>query len=165
MHLSGLDRPASKPVGGVVAVEVVSASDFTDAVWDTTAGCFVSVNLSAPLARYVFREDGCTYTETSEGTRLGLVRHSLAMEFTATQEAQQALSELKTASRNGLIAIVTMGIGERLLVGYSPRFGSNFPLRIASDTYSSGITPADYPTRTIVLVSEDTETSKPLRVV
>jgi hypothetical protein len=87
------------------------------------------------------------------------------MEFTATDPAHRRLSELASTAQDGLVAIVRKGSGESLLVGYSHKFGSAFPLRIESHSYSSGATPADFPTETLVLVSEDTEPSRKLNVV
>jgi hypothetical protein len=165
MQLSGLNRPSAKPKGGVVTVELIAAGDFTGAVYDTETGCFTSVQTSVPAACYVFREDGCTYNEHRVGTCHRLVRHTLSMEFAATDDARQALAELASVADGGLVAIVTTGSGERLLVGYSRRFGNRFPLRVESHTHTSGVTPAEHPTYTIVLVSEDVEPSKLLRVV
>jgi hypothetical protein len=165
MQLSGLNRPSAKPKGGVETVELIAASDFTGAVYNPQTDCFTSVNTSAPMACYVFREDGCTYNEHRVGTRHRLVQHTLSMEFTATDEACRALSELASVAEGGLVAIVTTGSGEKLLVGYSHRFGGRFPLRIESHHSASGVIPADSPTQTIVLMSEDVEPSKLLRVV
>jgi hypothetical protein len=165
MQLSGLDRITSKPVGGVVAVELTCATDFQSAAYDASTDCFSYTVTSEPFARYVFREDGASYTEQSVGFRGGLVRHTLSMEFTATDEAHRALSQLKSASGDGFVAIVTRGSGKSLLVGYSHRFKGAFPLRIAGCTHSSGTTPADFPTITVVLTSEDIEPSKQLSVV
>jgi hypothetical protein len=165
MQLYGLERGTTKPAGGITTVELIAASEFESADWDVAAGCFTSVQTSAPMACYVFREDGCTYTEKSTGTRQGLTRHTLSMEFTATDQACQALSELVSTAQGGLVAIVTTGSGSRLLVGYSPKFGGSFPLRIESHIHTWGTTPADFPTQTIVLESEDVEPSRRLNAV
>jgi hypothetical protein len=165
MQLSGLDKPSAKPKGGVVTVELIAADEFIGAFYDAELDCFTYMEASAAMACYVFREDGCTYNEQSVGIRGRLVKHTLSMEFAATEETRQALAELTSAAESGLVAIVTTGSGERLLVGYSPRFAGRFPLRIESNTYTRGTTPADFPTQTIVLVSEDVEPSRRLGAV
>ncbi|MDR0907563.1 MAG: hypothetical protein LBM63_03000 [Rikenellaceae bacterium] len=165
MQLNGLQRSTSKPRGGVQTVELIAASWFEGAVWDDTSRCFTSMQTSAPLSCYVFREDGATYTEQSSGMRQKLVKHTLSMEFAVTSEASLALSELASVAKGGVVAIVTTGAGEKLLVGYSRKFGGRFPLRLESHTCASGTAPADFPVHTIVLACEDTEPSWRLSAV
>ena len=49
----------------------------------------------------------------------------------------------RAAETEGLIALVTMASGERLLAGWSARFGTSQPLRPDSFAMESGIKPLD----------------------
>jgi hypothetical protein len=76
------------------------------------------------------------------------------MELAATPEARLAVDELAAVCRReGVVARVTMASGEVFTVGYSPLFGTLYPLRLAGVEYSSGEVPADFPTITLTLQS------------
>jgi hypothetical protein len=83
------------------------------------------------------------------------------MEIAATPEGRCAVDELVELCRTeGVVAAVTLASGEVIAVGYSARFGTLYPLRAAGVEYSSGSTPADFPTIVLTLRSTDADRSK-----
>jgi hypothetical protein len=63
---------------------------------------------------------------------------------------------VEMASIDGVVAVVLLADNRHLLVGYSPTFGDEQPLRLEYLSSSSGSTPYDSPTVTLQLVSHDT---------
>ncbi len=164
MSLSGLGRASAKPAGGVTTVELVPAAGFTGVQYHRDGEYFSGVETSEPFAAYVFREDRADYSEeaSADAGQL-LVKHRLSMEFPAGPAARRAVDELSGRGASGLVALITMGSGERLIAGYSSRFGKLYPLRIARVSSVSGSRPSDFPAVTVVLESTDAEYSKPLK--
>ncbi len=162
MRLRGLGRASSKPAGGIVSVGLIAVPDFKSAVYDPAGDCFTSAETSEPFAAYVFREDRASYTEEAFGAGgQPLVRHTLKVEFPAGEETHLALTELSETT--GFIALITTGAGQRLLAGYSPRFGAKYPLRLTKGFSDSGSRYPDFPSVTVIFESTDTEYSKPLK--
>ncbi len=163
MALSGLDKVTTRPKGGVGQVMLISAGSFVRAVEDPAGGRFSRIESSEAPVEYVFREDRAVYSETlsDDGLR-GLVRHTLEMELSAGETASRATDELVRRSGEGFVAVVTMASGERILVGYSSRFGARYPLRVAKMASASGSVPADFPSVKITLESTDANISKGL---
>jgi hypothetical protein len=142
MPLTGLNRTAVRPRGGVAKVELTPASEYAGAV---------SASRPADFAAWAFAEDRAAYSETLEGA---LVRHTLAMEFAATSESRAAIDALvAVAAASGVVARVTLASGETLVAGYSSRFGAGYPLRVTALTASSGRAPGDLPTISLTLES------------
>ena len=164
MRLNGLGRASAKPAGGIVSVELIAAADFTGAVYNHAGACFTSAETSGPFAAYVFREDRAAYTEEASGNDgQPLVKHTLKVEFPAGPETDGAVAGLSAAASGGFVAIVTTGTGQRLLAGYSVRFGTQYPLRPVKVSSASGSCPSDFPSVTVTLESTDAEYSKPLK--
>ena len=69
----------------------------------------------------------------------------------------------RAAETEGLIALVTMASGERLLAGWSARFGTSQPLRPGSFAMESGIKPLDGTPAVLTLASEDTDPAAELK--
>ncbi len=150
MSLSGLNRTPVRPRGGVAKVELIPASSYAGGV--PPAG-----------SAWAFREDKARYSEdiTDGGPLVRLVRHTLVMELAATAEGRCAVDELVELCRaEGIVAVVTLASGEVIAVGYSARFGTLYPLRATAIEYSSGSTPADFPTIVLTLRSTDADESK-----
>ncbi len=155
MPLYGLEKASPhslvRPRGGVAKVELIPASSFA------------GVGFHTATAGYDFREDCAHYSETHSGDGLQiLVRHSLVMEFPAGEAARRAAGELAAKSGEGFVAIVTTAAGERLLAGWSARFGTGYPLRVAKVSSASGSVPADFPAVTVTLESTDADFSSAL---
>jgi hypothetical protein len=136
MTLSGLNRITERPRGGISKVSLLPAT--------RVAG--------TAAAEYHFREDGARYSETLEGDSLQpLVRHTLEMEFPATEVSHQAVDELLAGSAAGFVATVETANGRQFAVGRSERFGTTYPLRVVKTSYASGSSPGDFPMIVIVL--------------
>lgn len=146
-----------------MSVELLPAHRLTAAWYNAAEGCFDGVETAEPFVAYVFREDGAIYSETSSGAGEPTVKHTLTMEFADTPETRRTVGELSARSPGGVVAIVTTGAGERLLTGYSPRFGGAYPLQLSKTAAASGSRPSDLPTVRVILESEDAEYSKPLK--
>lgn len=167
MALSGFERISARPRGGVVRVELARAADFAGTTYDAVLERFTSFPPPEIFKEYVFREDRARYAEqiAREGAQ-PLVRHTLTMELPAGSDAhRRAANELSgrsgpgsvSISASGIVAIVTTAAGERLLVGWSRRFGAEYPLRVAGSIAALGATPADFPVLEITLASEDAD--------
>jgi hypothetical protein len=115
-------------------------------------------------SEWVFREDRARYLEEAAGGGAAepSVKHILEMEFPSGEATRRAAEELCAHGGEGFVAVVTMASGEKLAVGYSSRFGTLYPLRIASVSSDSGHAPADFPTVKITLESIDGDSSKPI---
>ncbi len=163
MTLSGSERAGVRPRGGVAGVSLVPAGSFAGAVGNSSGDGFVSFEASEDTVEYVFREDRAHYSETLSGEDLQpLVRHTLVMEFPAGRAACRATTELVERSGEGFVAIVTMASGERVVAGWSVRFGAGYPLRVAKVLRDQGSVPADFPVITLTLESVDADFSKGL---
>jgi hypothetical protein len=81
-----------------------------------------------------------------------VVRHTLEMEFAADRAGRRAVDELSaTAASEGVVAVVTMASGEVVVAGYSPRFGTEYPLRMTKREADSGFSPGDFPAISLIL--------------
>ena len=161
--LSGLERSATRPKGGVRTVRLATTAEVSAAATspdNDTRSASIASAVEASGASYDFREDGAQYSETLTGDdSQPLVRHTLVMEFPAEKAARSTVDELLAHSHEGFVAVVTRASGEQLLVGYSPRFGAAYPLRVTKVGSTSGSKPADFPALTLTLESIDANQS------
>ncbi len=164
MPLYGLEKTSPdsvRPRGGVAKVELIPAGSFAGMGEAGGVGGVGEVGSVPAAAGYAFREDRAHYSETRSGDGLQmLVHHSLVMEFPAGEAARRAADELVARSGEGFVAIVTTASGERLSAGWSERFGTGYPLRVAKVSSASGSVPADFPAITVTLESVDADFSK-----
>jgi hypothetical protein len=145
MTLSGLNRSAARPRGGIARVDLVTTTD-------ATGPASIVESIGASGAGYAFREDGANYSETLTGDELHpLVKHTLTMEFPAGRETRLAVDQLMGRSSEGFVALITHSSGERLVVGYSTEFGTKYPLRVKKLSSASGETHADFPSISLTL--------------
>ena len=147
-----------KPVGGVESVALYPAEAVARALF-SNKGCEVEL-LGTPV-EVTLMEDASHYEEITRlecGTTSVLHQLHLVAEMS---EGEKWLDEqfLERALFEGVIAVVTLCSGVRLLVGYSAHFSNEQPLRLDSITSSSGSTLHDTPSVTLRLVSCDTEFS------
>jgi hypothetical protein len=164
MALNGFERPCRKIGGGVVEVLLVRAEDFNGATYDASVDSFTELSLIGEAASYSFREGEASYSEeiVRASAAEPLVRHILAFTLAGMNTpSRRAVEELASTSTRGLIALVTTRDNERLLVGYSPKFGTEQPLRLTRATGSTAQAYWEIPTETIHFVSEDSGKSKP----
>jgi hypothetical protein len=159
--LSGLKRSAARPRGGVTQVNVATAGAIATAAQNSDAfPASIAEAVGASGAAYSFREDGASYSETLAGSpQQPLVRHTLVMEFPAGEESRRAVDELLAYSAGGFVAVVTLASGELLTVGYSMRFRTDYPLRVAALASATGSVPSDFPALVITLESCDANTA------
>lgn len=147
-----------KPVGGVESVALYPAEAVVRALF-SSEGC--EVELSGTPIEVALIDDASHYEEISHlenGTNT--VSHQLHL-VAEMSEGRQWLDKqfLERAFFEGVIAVVTLCSGVRLLVGYSAHFTAEQPLRLDSITSSSGTTLHHTPSVTLQLVSCDTEFS------
>ena len=92
------------------------------------------------------------------------VRHTLTL-VVGREAFRKAFTPAlrRAAETEGLIALVTMASGERLLAGWSARFGTSQPLRPGSFAMESGIKPLDGTPAVLTLASEDTDPAAELK--
>ena len=120
---------------------------------------------SASSSTWTFREDRARYSEEQSGSSplAPLVQHTLVMEFPATKGSRSIVEGLITACRTGgVVAVVTMASGEKIVAGSSIRFGAGYPLRMVKIESTSGRTPADFPTIAVTLESIDADPASSL---
>ncbi len=151
--------PNFKPVGGVESVALYPANAVT-AILFSSEGCEVSLSGSSIAVEL---EDDMSHYEEQLESRHGVIRihHKLTLISNRDRAAKWLTAEfLEQASIEGVIAVVTLCDGRRLLVGYSSNFGEEQPLRLSSLISSSGSKLRENPTVTLQLVSCDTEFSQ-----
>lgn len=159
MALNGYQKGCGKRSGGVRSIALAAADDLVLASLDPLLGVYAQVELrtGARFVEYAFREGEAEYTEEATvvaGVRR--IRHTIEFSLERPDtETARALGELAEESADGMIAIVTTNSGISLLVGYSEKFGTEQPLRLASSKLTTGKMPADHNADNVVLASED----------
>lgn len=139
MPLTGSNRIAVRPRGGVVRVGLASASDLVGAP-DPASG----------FSEYVFREDRAHYQQTLTGDEFRpLTRHTLTIELPATAANRAAAEGIRTSA--GVVARIELASGEVVLAGWSERFEASYPLLVTALETTSGSVPEDYPTVKLTL--------------
>lgn len=131
----GLNRPESRPRGGVDRVELFPAPQ-----WAGTD--------SQSVGAWTFCEDRARYR--TEVRADGLVGRTLEMTFPSTAQGRAAVERLSSFSA-GVVARIVLASGETVVAGWSERFGTAYPLRVVKTAVDSGQTPADFPTVTVTL--------------
>ncbi len=154
-----MDRLSSyKPVGGIESVALYPADAVARAIF-SCEGCEVELSgdaISVPLI-----DDGSQYEECSEGNN-GIQRVAHSLRLTADREcACEWFSPdfVERVAIDGVVAVISLCDGRRLLAGYSVHFGCEQPLRLEKLISNSGESLRDIPTATLHLVSYDTEFS------
>lgn len=148
-----------KAVGGVEGVALYPADAVVTALF-SSEGC--EVELSGTPMEVELLEDKSNYEEVSE-SRSGAIKISHQLTLVADRREAGAWFDeafVERCSIEGVVAVVSLCDGRRLLVGYSARFGDEQPLRLSSLTFASGSCLHDKPTATLQLVSYDTEFSQ-----
>lgn len=136
--------------GGVTSVLLMSADEAIGAVFSSEG---VALSLpSVSTVDVVPEEDSAQWTEVVE-RREGATRVEHRLEM-AIPWAHQAV-RLITDSPRGVVAVVTLLDGRKILAGYSAKFAAEQPLRIGSMTRISGRTREDDARWKIVLIGVD----------
>ena len=138
-----------KPAGGIAAVAVVPAGAAAVGSPEEIAAAAVAVPLVEGRSSYdetVMSDNGIIRVEH----RLTIaVPPDYAHEFFGEDIMRQWASA-------GTAAVVVTEAGERLVVGWSERFGSEQPLRLAGIGASTGTTPHETPAVVLTFRSVDT---------
>ena len=154
-------NPNYKAVGGVEQVALYPTDAVTSALF-SSRGCELTLASSPLVVELV--DDGSHYEEEAtnkDGATLVTHRlHLVADRSSAERWLEQDF--LERAAVEGVVAVVTLCDGRRVVVGYSAHFGNEQPLRLDSLTSSSGEGAHDSPRVTLQLDSHDTEFSTEL---
>ena len=148
-----------KAVGGVERAALYPADAVATALF-SSEGC--EVELSGEPIEVELLEDMSSFEECSD-SRSGVTKISHQLNLVADRREAGAWFDeafVERCSIEGVVAVVSLCDGRRLLVGYSARFGDEQPLRLSSLTFASGSCLHDKPTATLRLVSYDTEFSQ-----
>ena len=148
-----------KPVGGVESVALYPVDAVVAALFSSD-GC--EVTLSATPIEVELVDDLSCYEELSKSKNgIAKITHSLTLVADRATASQWLDTEfLERCSAEGVVAVLSLCDGRRLLVGYSALFGNEQPLRLESLTSTSGSSLRDKPTVTLQLISHDTEFSQ-----
>ena len=159
------DSTPRKPAGGVAAVTVTPAGNLLRAAVAADGRAEAIFRDATQLTALPLAEQRSSYAErldTDAGPQR--VRHTLTL-VVGRETFRKAFTPAlrRAAETEGLIALVTMASGERLLAGWSARFGTSQPLRPDSFAMESGIKPLDGTPAVLTLTSEDTDPAAELK--
>ena len=159
------DSTPRKPAGGVAAVTVTPAGNLLRAAVAADGRAEAIFRDATQLTALPLAEQRSSYAErldTDAGPQR--MRHTLTL-VVGRETFRKAFTPAlrRAAETEGLIALVTMASGERLLAGWSARFGTSQPLRPDSFAMESGIKPLDGTPAVLTLTSEDTDPAAELK--
>ena len=166
MSLINYTKSKSRRNGGIRTLGLIDRNELATATYSTAEKGYVSVTLDEDcfFAKFEFREDEAEYKEEvllSNGA--WSVTHELR--FTLDKmgnNCSPAIATLTNASLNGMIALVVTNNGDTFLVGYSPEFGKERPLRLHAADGTTGRKLSDGTREIVVLRSEDVSKAMPL---
>lgn len=153
-----------KPAGGVVAVTLSPAGNLLRAE-ASGGGVEVTFRDERRLVVLPLAEERSSYGEEAD-TQAGPMRIKHLLTLAVNRElASECFSAelLQTAATEGLLAIVTMASGERLLAGWSAKFGTSQSLRTGTVRMASGQKALDGTWTYLTLGSEDTAPASELK--
>ncbi|MFI3304174.1 MAG: hypothetical protein SNF68_06010 [Rikenellaceae bacterium] len=135
-------------VGGITRVVLRLASTPLPELGDEDSSG-VDVNLNVGDASYVERQ----YLDAGQYR----VIHTLSFQCEHA-DAPFSPEQIQRILTCGVVADVTLATGAVIRVGWSERFGVEYPLRLQSLEFSSGGSAVDYPLQSWVWSSTDRET-------
>ena len=147
-----------KPIGGVASVRLYPA-EAVESVIFLDGGCRLALSTEGVEVELV--DDKSIYEEqlNNKGGSL-LVEHRLRLVAERNQASVWLDREWQERlATEGMVAVVELNDGRKLLVGYSEEFGDEQPLYLSSLVSSSGEELLDSPRLTLQLVSCDTRLS------
>lgn len=157
MPLSGYKRPCAPYRGGVRSAAWAAADDVETVAYDRATGSVTALVLREGVApvRYDYVEDSALWQETLTAYRGTVtVAHELTLSLAAPGAAAGREIEALAAC-SGVVVLLTLSCGGRVLAGWSPELGTERPLRLTEAAYTSGRRFADLPAEALVLRSED----------
>lgn len=138
-----------KPVGGIESVAVVPAG---------TAAAGSPQEIAAQAEELPLVEDASYYEERTEWLD-GIPRTEHRLSVTLPRDEAQRIftpQAVEWWATAGTAAVVRTASGERLVVGWSERFGGEQPLRLVSIASTTARSPREVPTATALFRSFDT---------
>lgn len=158
MALTGFLKTCSRRCGGVRAITLGQADQFSSITYDQSTQSYSNIRFSSQtMQSYEFQEDCASFVETSTLTEGSCqVEHRLSFALGKMDNTtRNAVDELIDASYGGLVAIVTTNNGDSFLVGLSEEFGPTRPLRMVKCAASTGEKPKDAIAMEVTLQSTD----------
>ena len=155
----GYTPACGKKRGGVESIALVPAGHITNVEFEDGKCIAITLDEGAEFSGFTLREGEACYTEESaSGPGPALIVHTLVFALEMMDGASASVVEaLCRNSMDGLVAVVSLADGTRLMAGCSPRFGTAYPLRVGEVSSTSGRKAGDTPQRKLVLVSRDTQ--------
>lgn len=153
-----------KPAGGLCAVTLTPATNLRGVSAAADGSVEVNFGDDALLVHLPLAEQRSSYTETLDTqAATARVRHTLTP-VVDREAAREYFTPafVRVATTEGVVAVVSAASGERLLVGWSARFGAEQPLRLAAIENASGTEPLDGTPVTLAFESEDTQAARKL---
>lgn len=160
-----MPRPAPrKPAGGITAAALTPAGNLLRAAAAADGRIEATFRDPDALTAFPLAEQRSSYTELLD-TQAGpqRVRHELTLVI--SREAADALltPAFRRTAAAGVVAVITMASGERLLAGWSPHLGTQQPLRLACIGMESGTKPLDGTPVAVTFTSEDADRAAALK--
>lgn len=147
-----------KPVGGVESAALYPTDAVVTALF-SSEGC--EVELSGAPIEVALLEDASTYEESAH-LEQGATSVSHRLRLVAMRNDADKWLDcdfIERASFDGVVAVIELCDGRKLLAGYSAPLGDEQPLRLESVLSTSGNSPHETPSVTLQLVSCDTDFS------
>lgn len=165
MGLVGCARGPIDAAGGVEKVWLVPVEEIISCRYDASAGEYTEIVLrdGAEFARYDFAEDTASYRQYVSGQYpLSSIVHELSFTFHGTgRNVTAAVAGLAALGGEGVTALVRTSEGGVWLVGWSPEFGEECPLKLADVVSETSEDYDDNPSVKVTLRSEDVSFSMP----
>lgn len=163
MSLIGFKCSRDKRNGGVRALYIARSSDIIGVTYDPSGDNYTTIEMREnAFARFESREGEVIYREQiSMATGMKVVVHQIEFSLSRMGDTtRRVVEELCSASLGGLIAVVETSVGERLLVGYSPKFGFERALKVVGGSATTGSCFDDDTLEYVVLRSDDTDKAR-----
>ncbi|MDD3108915.1 MAG: hypothetical protein PHV49_06900 [Alistipes sp.] len=165
MSLTSYTRSSGRKNGGIRTIGLIDQSELVSATYSSADQGYSEITLSEAcyFAKYEFREDEAEYKESvSVNHDARVVTHELSFILDKMgNDAAQALTDLLNAHNSGIIALITTTNGDSFLVGYSPEFLKERPLRIDTVNGTTGKQLGDNTREIVTLKSQDVTKARP----
>lgn len=160
-----MPEPRRKPVGGILEIGMTPAVNIAAVACDPSTGRCTGVTLHDPARWRQLRiaEERSSCDETFDiGKGVPAVEHRLTV-VTGADDGHEAFdAPFIAAAAQGMVAVATFISGRRLLLGWSPRFGTEQPLRLRQLRFTSGTARAEAPAAKALFTATDTDAATEL---
>ena len=153
-----------KPVGGVTAAALTPAGNLLRAAAAADGRIEAVFRDPDGLVEFPLAGERSSYTELLD-TEAGPQRVRRVLTLVVSREVAGTLltPAFRRTAAGGVVAVVTMASGERLLAGWSPCLGTEQPLRLGSVRMESGTRPLDGTPVVLTFTGEDTDPAAELK--